>query len=709
METILEIYNRIVGEELRPTTEEYRRVMRKGDPEVTARMKRTAFPALMPACVCAGFRRKECVTRYTGLCQVDFDKVPAERTHEVALRLKALPETLLLYRSMGNGLHLLYRYEGDYRQAFRQGNQYFAEQASLPYDPSCEPIVHLSSLCHDPEAYLNLSATAFVPAGHGERPEPVRTTSGISPETAGNSGGTTPLTSDEICRHARELVERRMPFMQGQRHNHLVRLCYLLNDYGVPESDTEMWIAMNYADYRDENPALLVRSVYQRATASFGCRERPSHRPSARKGKDTKTSGGRKARAADEGETDDGKRKMTRTEIVEQFLRGKPLRYDIISQKTQRNTESSPNANWKDMTDRDTNSLYCECCRTTSQNINQPTFRAVLSSDIIHEAHPLREFIEELPPWDGQTDYISQASGMVHVKDPAKQSLWASCFKKWFVAMVASWMADEVTNHEILVLIGRQGIYKTTWIDRLMPPQLVRYRSKQSATGRLDKDEMLRFCEFGLINMDEIDSMPDREVNTLKSLITSDDIVVRAVYATNKERRIRLASYAASGNKEQFLTDTSGNRRWLPFEIESIDSPFEHPLPYAGIYAQAYQLSKDGFRHWFDLDEIKGLEEHVEGFMEETSEGQLIPVYFAVPTPGQEEAGNAIFLTLAEISAKLTVWGAIRRPLSLRQLGKVMTKQGFRCVRRGNGKQTGYLVIEKTSTFIEAERKLKAR
>lgn len=292
METILEIYNRIVGEELRPTTEEYRRAMRKGDPEVTARMKRTAFPALMPACVCAGFRRKECVTRYTGLCQVDFDKVPAERTHEVALRLKALPETLLLYRSMGNGLHLLYRYEGDYRQAFRQGNQYFAEQASLPYDPSCEPIVHLSSLCHDPEAYLNLSATAFVPDGHGERPEPVRTTSGISPETAGNSGGTTPLTSDEICRHARELVERRMPFMQGQRHNHLVRLCYLLNDYGVSESDTEMWIAMNYADYRDENPALLVRSVYQRATASFGCRERPSHRPSARKAKDTKTSGG---------------------------------------------------------------------------------------------------------------------------------------------------------------------------------------------------------------------------------------------------------------------------------------------------------------------------------------------------------------------------------------------------------------------------------
>ena len=135
METILEIYNRIVGEELRPTTEEYRRVMRKGDPEVTARMKRTAFPALMPACVCAGFRRKECVTRYTGLCQVDFDKVPAERTHEVALRLKALPETLLLYRSMGNGLHLLYRYEGDYRQAFPAGQPIFRRAGVAPLRP----------------------------------------------------------------------------------------------------------------------------------------------------------------------------------------------------------------------------------------------------------------------------------------------------------------------------------------------------------------------------------------------------------------------------------------------------------------------------------------------------------------------------------------------------------------------------------------------
>ena len=87
--------------------------------------------------------------------------------------------------------------------------------------------------------------------------------------------------------------------------------------------------------------------------------------------------------------------------------------------------------------------------------------------------------------------------------------------------MVAGWMKDEVVNHQVLVLIGPQGIFKTTWLDSLMPPQLAQYRSKQSAAGRLDKDELLRATEFGLINMDEIDRMTESDLNQLKSLITS--------------------------------------------------------------------------------------------------------------------------------------------------------------------------------------------
>ena len=69
--------------------------------------------------------------------------------------------------------------------------------------------------------------------------------------------------------------------------------------------------------------------------------------------------------------------------------------------------------------------------------------------------------------------------------------------------MVASWMFPEVVNHQMLVLIGKQGIFKSTWLDALIPPELVRYRCRQSATDFSDKDEQLRCTEFGLVNFDE--------------------------------------------------------------------------------------------------------------------------------------------------------------------------------------------------------------
>ena len=200
-------------------------------------------------------------------------------------------------------------------------------------------------------------------------------------------------------------------------------------------------------------------------------------------------------------------------------------------------------------------------------------------------------------------------------------ALWRTCFKKWFVAMVASWMRDEVVNHQVLVLIGRQGIYKTTWLEHLIPPHLRAYTCKLANSTDLNKDERMRIAEFGLISLDEIDSMNNRELNQLKSIITATDVNERAAYAYTKERRIRLASFCASGNRRDFLTDITGNRRWLPFEVESILNPFHTILPYEQLYAQAWALAQDPlFSYWFDLDEIEVLEEHNQHFRDESNE-----------------------------------------------------------------------------------------
>ena len=302
----------------------------------------------------------------------------------------------------------------------------------------------------------------------------------------------------------------------------------------------------------------------------------------------------------------------------------------------------------------------------------------------------------------------SKASGLTSGSEQSERSkaerLWRVCFKKWFVAMVASWMKDDVVNHQVLVLIGKQGIYKTTWLEHLIPPHLRSYACKLANSSDLNKDERLRIAEFGLISLDEIDSMNNRELNQLKSVITASDVNERAAYAYTKERRIRLASFCASGNRRDFLTDITGNRRWLPFEVESIQNPFFTTLPYDLMYAQAWALANDPtFCYWFELDEIEVLEQHNQHFRDESNEEQLLPILFDVPAEGRGE-----FMTTAQISERLATYGNIKRPMSLGRLGMLLGQHGYQSVRPriGGVKTRGWLVYQRDTDGLNALKRL---
>mgnify|MGYP002516458650 CR=1 FL=1 len=304
----------------------------------------------------------------------------------------------------------------------------------------------------------------------------------------------------------------------------------------------------------------------------------------------------------------------------------------------------------------------------------------------------------------GEGDNTTPFYTTLHNTTPSAERLWRVCFKKWFVAMVASWMKDEVVNHQVLVLIGRQGIYKTTWLEHLIPPHLRAYTCKLANSNDLNKDERLRIAEFGLISLDEIDSMNNRELNQLKSVITATDVNERAAYAYTKERRVRLASFCASGNRRDFLTDITGNRRWLPFEVESIQNPFYTTLPYELMYAQAWALAQDPmFSYWFELDEIAVLEQHNQHFRDESNEEQLLDVYFAVPPT---DATTAKFLTTAEISERLIYYGNIKKPMTLSRLGVLLSQKGFLSVRRGNPSRRGWIIYERESQEVNSERSI---
>jgi hypothetical protein len=381
------------------------------------------------------------------------------------------------------------------------------------------------------------------------------------------------------------------------------------------------------------------------------------------------------------------------------------------------------------MTKHDINSIVCHCAQECDVNITSREVITALQSDLIPDVHPLREYILSLKPYTpDQPDWIDFVASQVKVRESASSGvtseqvqsatepsepltsgnsasrLWRTCFKKWFVAMVASWMKDEVVNHQVLVLVGKQGIYKTTWLEHLMPPHLRAYACKLANSNELNKDERLRIAEFGLISLDEIDSMNNRELNQLKSVITATDVNERAAYAYTKERRIRLASFCASGNRRDFLTDITGNRRWLPFEVESIQNPFHTQLPYEQMYAQAWSLANDEFfSYWFDLDEIEVLEQHNQHFRDESNEEQLLPILFDVPAEGRGE-----FMTTAQISERLVTYGNIKKPMTLSRLGVLMSSMGYRSVQRQIGchRGRGWIVYQRDTDEILSMRRL---
>jgi predicted P-loop ATPase len=267
--------------------------------------------------------------------------------------------------------------------------------------------------------------------------------------------------------------------------------------------------------------------------------------------------------------------------------------------------------------------------------------------------------------------------------------------------MVASLLHEEVVNHEILVFIGRQGNYKTTFFNRLLPPQLQNYFYTKTNNNRLTKDDLLTLSEFAIICLEEIDQLRPSELNQLKAMVTLKTVNERASYGRNKERRPHIASFCGTGNNLRFLTDPTGNRRWIAVEVLEIDDPHTHAIPYDGLYSQALALLEQRFRYWFDPHETELLNQQNEAFEASNLEEELIHTHFRRPSPGE----RGIFATTAHILASINY--GLREPLSPTRVGLVMKKLGYESVRH-NGSR-GYRVVELTGDEIYNQRKLIAR
>lgn len=596
----------------------------------------------IPAIVCQahleGGKDKSCIRSYTGYMMADFDHVPADRLAEALAVVNADPHTIVSYTTIsGRGFRVIARVdepvtEQNFRAAWLSVNEYFKRVTGLDYDPLCSNATRLCGLAWDPEAvYRPLARQVKVDLSLDRK------------RARKGKGAGRPAKAAGLSERVRQMVEADgAVYADGQHNDYVSRCIYLMNRYGVTLDDCTSWALGEFADYAATHPKAIeamVRSVYQtHAEEHATLAAASSHRKAG-------------------------------IREVEQFISERyPIRLNLLSMKLE--------VGELNVDDRFVKSLWRQM-QLAGVNADLQTVFNILGSDFVEAYHPFKAWMETLPAWDGKTDYIRQFFSMVHCRDIAGEDFhhYTRC---WFLAMVASVMYDDVINHCILTFIGRQGSYKSTFMLHILPPHLRAFFSTKSNSFQLTKDDRLMLAQNIVISLEEIDSMTPKEINQLKAFTTLPQVNERPPYGHHTMVMPRVASLTATGNNLTFLTDQTGNRRWLPFHIDSIDNPWTAQIPYEGMYAQALALIRGGERYWLNDSDIRRLNEHNRSFMAPDPATELIVTYFMHPRTEAETK----YMTATKIAARFAP--AIK--MIPNRIGQALTELGYEQVRTHNGR-----------------------
>ena len=704
-------------------------------------------PLFAVACFFDGGKGKENIKGLTGLSMVDFDHIspsgPLKEEELSALRNKIAgdPHTVMCYTTIsGNGLRIIFRYEqpqsktdgvGDhvfeqYKAAFYAGNAYYEKLLGMKADMQCKNITRLSGIAHDPDVFFRdpdkaeaftLDEVAAAASQHAKESKEEKQMQRIQ------------TYYDSLV--APMLARKGYKFQPSCHNDYVMRVGYMLAERRFSKKVVVRWaLRMFGADYSGTEQ--VINSCFASSSS----------------------------RGRDGGRAGKGDANTASVDEIKAFLDGRVrLRYNVITSRvecllTGENTNNSlsglntnltndtnnslgENTNlicpqWQPISDRIVNTLWSQMSSVMRVNI-QDIYR-VIESDYVPAFNPFVEYLESLPEWhEGDHDYIADLAATVkikgeqeHMESPEAASLKGtsqeadsslftlrsslpsqeadsslftlrSSLKKWLVGMVAGWISEDVVNNVILVFIGEQGAYKTTWFNYLLPPQLKQYFYTKTNANRMTRDDLLTLAQYGLVCCEELDTMRPAELNQLKAAVTMPSIDERAAYAHFHEHRKHIASFCGTGNNVSFLSDPTGNRRWLPFEVESIVSPREHPFCYEGIYSQALALYKSGFTFWFTKEEIQEQNRHNRKFETPRLEHELVDLYFRKPL----EHENSMFMTSSRV---LQIIGSgITQKLSATRIGMAFSELGFQRVRYHGIR--GYLVMQRTAEEIMAYQK----
>ena len=248
-----------------------------------------------------------------------------------------------------------------------------------------------------------------------------------------------------------------------------------------------------------------------------------------------------------------------------------------------------------------------------------------VNSDRVPVYHPIDHFLGNLPVWDGK-ERIRALAGRV----PCDNPVWSDLFYRWFLSMVAHWMEldSEHGNSTTPLLVGGQGCGKSTFCLNLLPPVLRPYYTDSIDFGNRRGAE-LALHRYALINIDEFDSVKSSHQSFLKHILQKAVVNTRLPYQSASRNLRRYATFIATSNNYDLLTDPTGSRRFICVEVKDrID--YAQPIDYVQLYAEAKELLRRGERFWFTPEEETLITENNKDFQQQPAEEQLFLRYFKI-------------------------------------------------------------------------------
>ena len=273
--------------------------------------------------------------------------------------------------------------------------------------------------------------------------------------------------------------------------------------------------------------------------------------------------------------------------------------------------------------------------------------RNYLESDLLSTYNPVENFLFKCEgKWDGK-DHIRALARTVPTDNP----YWEDWFYTWFLAMVDQWRAyshRKYGNSVAPLLISKQGYNKSTFCRSLVPPEL-QWGYNDNLVLSEKRQVLQAMCQSLVINLDEFNQIsPQVQQGFLKNIIQLPSVKIKPPYGSHVQEFPRMASFIATSNMEDILSDPSGNRRFLGVELTGPINVSQRPN-YEQLYAQALSALRAGEKTYFDAEQTRQIMANNRKFEVLSPVDQYFDLYFDLT----DDAKQGEYLTAAEIFQEL--------------------------------------------------------